>query len=571
MRVSSLSGALVALTAGALLTAGCPNTTSTPAGGGDDTSTLGDQAGTPDGGQTDTPAVDIPKLDTSADVQAADGTVKAAQLLAESVGCDETLISTVAQNQTLKGVVVTSPKFDAFTPTDATKPGLDGYFVADADGGAWSGIMLTVERAAGVDFAVDEANDFQLGDVLDADGEITDFYCQTQFDAATVTKTGSQAPLEPTLLNPEDVAQEPMEGMLVKVLNVSVTEEVAAGTYKMTGGFTVTHNFPFFLQLQANATYDLTGVVGYSYGEYKLLPRTASDVYLHPSENETPITEIQGADGSKNCTDNAINTITDGLTIRGVVTVPKFYVTSKLDGYYVSDGTQDPYSGILLVVSTDLNTDFAVGDQVVAIGKHTEFYCLTEFSAQSVEVAATAQPVPDPVVVAFADLQADTEQWEGVTIEVDDVTVSDTADWAAHGQASINNSDIQIDTSILGKDVLTGVDVGTHWDKVRGVLRYSFNKYRIAPRTLDDLVTGGTTVEPTPDVVEDTTTDAGTDTVTDAGPVDDTTTDTAATDTAATDTAATDTAATDAAAGDTAATDAAATDAAATDAAAGAN
>ncbi len=547
MRVSSLSRALLALGAGALLTAGCPNTTNdTPPTGGD-TSTQSDQTGTPDGGQTDTAVVDIPKLDTSADVEAAEGTVKAAQLLAESVGCDETLISTVAENQSLKGVVITSPKFDAFTPEDATKPGLDGYFVADADGGAWSGIMLTVERAPGVAFAVDEANDLKPGDVVDADGEITEFYCQTQFDAATVTKTGSQAPLEPTPLNPEDVAQEAMEGMLVKVLNVQVTEEIAPGTYKMTGGFTVTHNFPFFLQLQADATYDLTGVVGFSYGEYKLLPRTASDVYLHPSENETAIKDIQGDPASTDCADNGITTIKEGLTIRGVVTVPKFYVTGTLDGYYLSDGTQDPYSGILLVVSKDLNTDFAVGDQVVAIGKHTEFYCLTEFNAQSVEVAATGQPVPDPVVVDFADLQANTEQWEGVTIEVDDVTVSDTADWMAYGQFSINNSDIQIDTSILGKDVLTDVEVGTHWDTVRGVLRYSFNKYRIAPRTLEDLITGGGTVEPTPDVVDDTTTtDAADDTTTtDAGPVDDAAADAAAD--AASD-AADDTTATDAAA-----------------------
>jgi hypothetical protein len=199
------------------------------------------------------------------------GTVKALQAEADIATCDPTKIATVNPSVTLTGVVVTSPKYDAFTPTVPGKVALDGYYVADADGGAWSGIAVVVDRA--------QATAFVPGDVLDVQGSLEEYYCFTQVKATSVTAKSPTTAPAPIQVQGANIKEEAYEGMLVTVKGVTVTEALQGGVYKVDpGAFLIGHaGFDFFLAMDVGATYDVTGQVNFSFNEYRLIPRTAAD------------------------------------------------------------------------------------------------------------------------------------------------------------------------------------------------------------------------------------------------------------------------------------------------------
>ncbi|PKN57609.1 MAG: hypothetical protein CVU56_10015 [Deltaproteobacteria bacterium HGW-Deltaproteobacteria-14] len=440
--------------------------TSTPT----DTSVVGDTTVTDTGGDT------LPADTTLPDIPSTPGTVKALQGEAAQAGCDGAKILTINPTVSLTEVVVTSPKYDAFTPTaPATGGELDGYYVADQDGGDFSGIALVIARS--------EATDFKPGDVLDIQGELVEYYCFTQIEATSYTlKTAVAAPA-PIELQPADVGTEAHEGMLVKVSGVTVSEKVPGG-YLVTGGLKVAFGFPFFLTMDVGATYDVTGVVNFAFGEFRLLPRTLADLKKQGGGTATGITAIQSLAESTGCTASSIQNFATGLEVTGVVTSNKISVAANLDGYFLSDGTQDDYSGILVTVAKALATSFVPGDVVKVTGKHVEYYCLTEISADAMEAATDTITAPAAVALANNLAPADLEKYEGMLVTFSNVTVGDGA--VDHG-GSPTDAGVMIDGYVM-RDAFTSPVAGTVYSSVTGFLIYSFSNYRVSPRTAADLV-----------------------------------------------------------------------------------
>jgi|GEM_PF-1960607 len=511
----TLKYALISAAVGIALTAsGCPEDNE-PTAPNFEVST-GDGTGTPDGGgdaagpdgttTQDVPPSDTPAVDISTDVSAPAGTVKALQLKAEDAGCDPNMIQTIAQGETLTGVIVTSPKYDAFTPTDPGGTALDGYFVRDADGDQWNGIFVTIPR--------DDATDYQPGDVLDLSGELVEFYCQTQLSTSTHSLASSGTPPAGIEVPPAQVNTEAFEGVLLTVKGVEVVDEPFGGVYTMTGGFTVTFGFEgLFLSLDAGKTYDITGILFYDFGEYKVRPRFDSDIVDTTPGTGTTINGMQTSDASVNCTDPGFNDIATGLTLDATVAVGKFSVTDSLDGYILTDGTGGPNSGVFATVPGSLGTDFAVGTEVRLNGKHMEFFCSTQFQADTAQELSTGNTVPAPTALTISELSANTEQYEGTLVELSGVTLTAVSEF---NEGDIEGSGIIIDDTIFNTPTLTN---GTTYSTVIGVITYNFSKYRVSPRSEADLVVGGGTADPAPDAgTTDATADATPDAAADAGP-----------------------------------------------------
>ena len=462
------------------------------------------------GGPDASPGGDAAPVDLY-DVDSPAGSVAALQLQALEAGCDEGGIVDLAEGASIASAVVTSPGFSA------SSTGLQGYYVGDPGGGPFSGIQLVFDAEPVVSLAP--------GDVLDVTGTLEEAWCNTQLHAGswTVTPAGAAVPA-PTLVDAAATGDwEPWEGVLVTLEDVTVLEHYTSnpnkGQYLLTGGIYASFDFAigtdFFLSLDVGSRYDLTGLVRYSFGGFRLNPRTQADVvYLglaggggdEPDATTdgdqtggdqtgggeptlTAIPTIQQSAASAGCQSASIQNFDDGLTVEGVVVVEGWELTNSLNGYVLSDGSSDPWSAIVLAVDDDLDGGWAVGDRLRVTGGHLEFYCTTELSVDAVELLATGEETPAPIPVA--DLLPDAESWEGALIEVSDVTVTANGSWSNYGEVETDGGFL-VDDWVMGAGVIPKPEVGTTWSTVRGVVSYNFGKYRVNPRSADDLVVAET-------------------------------------------------------------------------------
>ncbi|MFT7581176.1 MAG: hypothetical protein ACI9MR_002850, partial [Myxococcota bacterium] len=427
---------------------------------------------------TDTTVTDTTVADTTRpDIDTPDGSVKKLQADAVEAGCDPTGRVTIDLAASVTDVVVTSPKYDAFTPETEGGTALDGYYIADQDGGLYSGVTLIVNRA-------DETN-FLPGDVISVTGELEESFCNTQLRAtAPITMGTAVAAPAPIVVDPALVGAEAYEGMLVTVEDITVLSTIAAGAYNITGGIIVSFDgFDFFLSLTEGSTYNITGMVKWSFNEWRIIPRTEGDILLQGSGTETAITAIQSSADSKVCANTGgFTNGPENLTVSGVITTGKYSLTASLEGYWLSDGTQDDYSGIAVTIAKAQATNFVIGDQVTIVGDHVEFYCLTQFSASSM-VKTGPGTLPAPLVLANDVAFEDLEKYEGMLVEFADILVGAEDD---RGDAILGGrTDLAMDFKIFEG---TNPAAGTTLTALRGVLSYDRSKYRLLPRSTDDLV-----------------------------------------------------------------------------------
>ncbi|MBN2360587.1 MAG: hypothetical protein JXR83_14115 [Deltaproteobacteria bacterium] len=186
----------------------------------------------------------------------------------------------------LVDVVVTSPLFSVTTA-------LDGFFVADAEGGDFSGILVTVTSGEVV---------VALNDKVDIEGTLTEYAGQTgntgtetQIAATRVTPRGQTTPVVPATvasnLFASDATAETYEGMLVKIENVSIVAfadgstvaygqfGVAAASGAPVADILIDDQLFAYLPGSAEVFASITGLVRYTYyGDYAILPRSAADV-----------------------------------------------------------------------------------------------------------------------------------------------------------------------------------------------------------------------------------------------------------------------------------------------------
>ena len=453
-------------------------------------------AGTPACDGNDEPATDVtvdtnrpdadstgettPDTTPTPDVVTQAGSVKAAQVEATAVTCDPQGFVDVNPAGALNNVVVTTPKFDASPDEDGT---IDGYYVADQDGGAYSGIMLRVPAA------VRPAADLTPGAVIDVTGQLKEVFCWTQLEVATITiKTPVTAPSPLSVPNPGDIANEAYESMLVKVSGVTIAKASEAVGWKFTpGDVEVGFAFPGFIGLTEGQQYDITGVVRVNFGKFQLVPRGPSDVVL-TSVTSTGITDIQGSAVSLTCPDPDKMFVNGaaGVQLEGIVLVGNHYITGTLDGYVITDGSQNPYSAVLVNISNNPKTSFAPGDRVRLTGDHQEFYCNTQMRASSMEKIGGPETLPAPVSLAKNPSAEDLEKHEGMLVEMTGIVAST---YNADKRQVDTDAGVGIDYGIMGPDAFAdGAAIAGKTATVRGIVRFSRGNYRISPRAADDMI-----------------------------------------------------------------------------------
>lgn len=455
----------------------------TPGCASDETGEADTQVGTDAGTTPDTGTTDSGPINQDL------STVAGLQQFSEAQGCDPQGSVLTAPGVTLSGIIVTSGRLDAFTPDDPSKKALDGYFVADAAGGDFSGLFVVFDRDLGTDF--------KAGDVMDVGGDLEERFCFTQLYATTHTITGVGAEPAAAEVTPETLGTEANESRVVTLKNIEVLEKTTWGGYVITGGVEVAFGFPdFFLNLNVGGTYDLTGVVKYAYEKFQLIPRSDADIVNHGGGGtESTILALQSGDASVGCTDASNTTVTGGVTLEGIVAHERISLTSDFDGYYLTNGDATAHSGIIMVISKNAATNFPLGAKLSVVGDYKEYYCLSELVAQSAQLVSEGEAVPAAVDVgSVSDLLAIAEDYEGMLITVTaGLEVTNTDDWDKYGYVAVNDSELLIEGKILHSDDFPPAAIGDSWDSVTGFLTYSFGNYRLQPRSLEDFASGAVT------------------------------------------------------------------------------
>ena len=145
----------------------------------------------------------------------------------------------------------------------------NGYFIQDASG-AWNGIFVY------------DTNTPDVGDEVMIGGVVGEFYSQTQIsDVSSFNISSSGNAPEVITLQTGDVSQERYESVLVQVTDAICTDEdLGYGEWMVNDGSGEMRvdDMMYEVQPEYNDSYNLRGIVGYSYDNYKLEPRSADDV-----------------------------------------------------------------------------------------------------------------------------------------------------------------------------------------------------------------------------------------------------------------------------------------------------
>ena len=145
-----------------------------------------------------------------------------------------------------------------------------GYFIQD-NAGAWNGI-----------YVYDSNNQTAIGDSIVITGEIYEYYGFTEIKNLTyftIVSSGNAIP-EATVVLIGDFAEQ-FEGVLVRVENVTCTNDnLGYGEWEISDGIDtgIVNDLMYLYTPVFENTYNINGIIDYSYGAFKLEPTDSTDI-----------------------------------------------------------------------------------------------------------------------------------------------------------------------------------------------------------------------------------------------------------------------------------------------------
>ncbi len=154
-----------------------------------------------------------------------------------------------------------------------------GYFIQDA-AGAWNGL-----------FIYNYSNNPQRGDSLIIAGTVAEYYEKTELTEISFfeVQSGNNTLPEAIVLNTGDVGQESYEGVLVKVENAEcIDDNLGYGEWLVDDGSgeIIIGDLMFAFVPVLGEFYDITGIVDYSYSNFKIEPRDENDIIVSTSADD---------------------------------------------------------------------------------------------------------------------------------------------------------------------------------------------------------------------------------------------------------------------------------------------
>ena len=383
---------------------------------------------------------------------------------------DQTTIFDIQQGLVEEDTVVSLNNVLVSTPM--TLEG-DGFFIQDPAGGEYSGIYVYLQGSFSDLF-------LSVGDQISLSGTYTEYYELSELTVTSETAisiTGyNDLPTTPV----SDVTDwEPYEGVVVQLADQEVQDCTNQyGEVGLSEGIQMDDAFFPFDASKGDTFETVSGAITYSYGEFKLWPRSEED--------------LSGKTDGPGCTSTIAEIQSEG--IEGGVELEGVVVTSGMtydgEGFFIQDMGGGEYSGIYVYTAylDEGAIDPQVGDVIDISGSVTEYYDFTELildNPDNMVVTGSAEPVAS----LLTEAPADWEPYEGNLVTVADLNV--TSNDNGYGDFD-TNYDILLSNLFFTADATNG----TIYEEATGLVAYSYGEFHLGPRDNADL-SGETTGDPT--------------------------------------------------------------------------
>ncbi len=293
-------------------------------------------------------------------------------------------------------------------------------FIQDG-AGPWSGLFLYEP----VRYVPDRV--LHPGDRVEVTGQVSEYYGLTEIAGGEVTVLSSGNPLpDPVVLPTGGVAQEQWESVLVRVEGVLVTDpDLGYGEWLVddgSGGVRVDDMGDYTYIPGAGDRLDFVqGPLYYSYGDFKIEPRSNDDIGVAPPL--VSICQIQGSGFASPYVGQTVRT--QGLVFADLDQTGK-------RGFFIQapncDGDPTTSDGIFVYKGNRTNV-VRTGDLVEVRGVVQEYYDLTEISTRlsDITILSSGNLLPEPLDLNppfdNASARAYLESLEGMYVRMDDALV----------------------------------------------------------------------------------------------------------------------------------------------------
>jgi len=284
--------------------------------------------------------------------------------------------------------------------------------------------------------------------------------------------------------------------VLVQIDDAVVSDPaIDIGQFEVEGGARVSDYFLFDLGMAPKPKLgdvypSVIGPLLYSFDQFQIAPRSLADLGGDPGDTTTGDTTT-GDTGGMSDTIYDIQMgkfqLMDPVTVEGVIATSG--LTFKQDGFFVQDPNGGEYSGIFVYIGGN-KVAVAPGDVLTIAGTYDEFFTYSEIKiAKPADIIKTGTaPVPAPAVVTSAEVAtggAKAENYEGVLVQVKNAKVSAAVDM--NGEFIVDTK-LRVDDLFFAKVDWVAPKIGDTFTTITGPLAYTFDNFKVAPRTLADLV-----------------------------------------------------------------------------------
>lgn len=177
------------------------------------------------------------------------------------------------------------------------------------------------------------------------------------------------------------------------------------------------------------------------------------------------------------------------VTISGIVTGSNYAGTK----YYICDLPEfgsGPWHGIYVYNVSDPAPE--LGDVVQVTGTVIEYYGVTEIGYSTYSVISTEYPVPAAMNVTTNDLVSSitAEQYESCLVQLNNVTVTSEPNEYGEWYVTDGVGECQIDDGFFYLDEVDPpiiVEEGYTFQRIKGILDYSYDIYGLSPRSPQDM------------------------------------------------------------------------------------
>ena len=401
------------------------------------------------------------------------------------------------------------------------------FFVQDSLG-PWSGIMVyRYEGWDSYDFTTSGGivHSIAEGDSVTLTGEVYEAYDKTEIkNVSEVIIYGSSSTMfAPMTVTTAQVMTggadaEAYEGCLVSIVDVTVDNpDLGNGEWSFTDGTNsarVDDNWDYFFYPEAQQELaEVTGVLDFTFGDFKIQPRLARDIVEEGVTRIQRINQVLYSDLLKVAEDNSSDQsyfFDDTVTVEGIVTVATGLAFAGNMGelkVIFEDLNGGPWSGIVCYDSTGAELgNQPIGRKIRVTGRIDEYGSST-YDGNVTEIFTT-QPIQvlglDPVVPVDTIPTGDfrdplmAEQWGAVWVEILDATV--IRNDLDYGQWTIDDGtgEIKIGTNSTAEEWEEWVrpPIGSFVESIRGWVynRHGFyddsTAFKLEPNYISDITFG---------------------------------------------------------------------------------